>query len=55
MTYARRAGLCRYPMPEGIAVANEMQIDRERDTLIFTSAQQRLEFEKRLREMKGGN
>jgi hypothetical protein len=55
MTYPikhSRADICKYPYPEASTVAESMGIKRERDTLLFTSPQHRLEYEQKVREAR---
>lgn len=43
--YKKREDICRYPQPAGADVAAIMNIQREGDDLLFTSRQQKREYE----------
>jgi hypothetical protein len=52
MSTVRRADLCIYAMPEALEIVEEMNIPRERDTLVFSSFADQVEFERRVGERR---
>lgn len=52
MRKANRVDLCKLPLPHALHVANELQVQRDRDVAIFDNAADKRAFVRAVRDRK---
>lgn len=52
-SYIRRVDICHYPAPAASIVAEKLKVERDYDFLIFKTPDQKLEFDRCVREHGG--